>query len=275
SYEHLKVITISRHDTQDVTGKKYALKRGVEAAQYDSLLFTDADCSPASAFWIADMARPLKISKQIVTGYGKYQTHPGLLNAFIRWETMHTFLQYGTYARTAKPYMAVGRNLLCDKGLWHSAAQSPIWGVLPSGDDDLLMQTQATAQNTAVVAQPSAFTISEPKRNWHEWVKQKQRHMSTGKYYRADIKALLGTYACSHAAMWLLFFILVPFIDLQVLAYVLLVRCLLYWLIWAYTAIMLKEKKLIILLPLLDIGWMMYNFAFSPYIIWKNKRQWK
>lgn len=275
SYEHLKVVTISRHDTQDVTGKKYALKRGVEVAQYDALLFTDADCLPVSVHWIADMAGPLKLNKLIVAGYGKYLQRPGLLNAFIRWETMHTFLQYSTYALAGKPYMAVGRNLLCDKALWHAAEQSAIWGILPSGDDDLLMQTQATALNTAIVARPSAFTVSEPKHNWREWMKQKQRHMSTGKYYRADIKALLGTYASSHAAMWLLFAILSAFVNIQLLVYVLLVRCLLYWLIWAYTAARLKEKKLIILFPLLDIGWMMYNFAFSPYIIWKNKRQWK
>jgi glycosyltransferase involved in cell wall biosynthesis len=275
NYGHLQVVTISRYDTHDVTGKKYALKRGVAAAQYDWLLFTDADCTPASTSWLADMAAAVANNKKIAAGYGKYVQHSGLLNAFIRWETMHTFLQYSSYAMAGKPYMAVGRNLLCEKEMWHKAETSEIWNILPSGDDDLLMQTQATGQNTAIVESPRSFTVSEPKGTMKEWLKQKQRHMSTGKYYRPDIKALLSVYASSHAAMWLLFFILLAFINIKLLVYVLLVRCLLYWIIWAYMAKKLQEKKIILLFPLLDIGWMIYNFALSPYIIWKNKRQWK
>jgi len=274
TYEHLQVVTVSRYDTHDVTGKKYALKRGVEAAKYDLLLFTDADCHPATDNWVAEMTTPVDSGKRIVAGYGKYEYRPGLLNKFIRWETLHTFLQYSTYAIAGKPYMAVGRNLLCAKDVWHNAEKAEIWNILPSGDDDLLMQTQATGQNTAIVSKPAAFTFSDTKRTWAEWIKQKQRHMSTGKYYRPDIKALLSVYASSHAAMWLLFFILLALVNIRLLVYILLLRSFLYWLIWAYTAVKLREKKLVLLFPLFDLGWMIYNFAFSPYIIWKNKRQW-
>jgi hypothetical protein len=36
----------------------------------------------------------------------------------------------------------------------------------------------------------------------------------------------------------------------------------------------LQEKRLNFSFFLFDFGWLIYNFAFAPYILWKNKRQW-
>ncbi|MBV6439804.1 MAG: hypothetical protein EPGJADBJ_01457 [Saprospiraceae bacterium] len=53
-------------------GKKHALAQGIAAARFDRLLFTDADCEPASPFWLARMAAALteKPETEIVLGYG-------------------------------------------------------------------------------------------------------------------------------------------------------------------------------------------------------------
>lgn len=273
-YDQLWHVTITTDEPRDRPGKKYAMARGLEHASHQLLLMTDADCMPASDTWLAQMAAPLNAGREIVAGYGGYYAHAGLLNAFTRWETLHTFLQYSTYALAGKPYMAVGRNMACTKEVYLKAQQSPIWNELPSGDDDLLMATMANEQNTAIEANPEAFTTSEPKHSWSEWLKQKQRHLSTGKYYKGDIKRLLAVYAISQAGMWLAFFALLCF-SWQLPMLLLGLRCLVYWSIWTATARLLKEKKLVYLFPLLDIGWMLYNFALSPYIIWKNRQQWK
>jgi len=53
------------------------------------------------------------------------------------------------------------------------------------------------------------------------------------------------------------------------------IRSMAMWFVWAVAAFKLKEKSLIPWFPFFDIGWMMYNFAFSPYIVLKNKTQWK
>jgi glycosyltransferase involved in cell wall biosynthesis len=274
THGNLKIVSSSPSDERILKGKKHALSIGAAAASYDWLLLTDADCQPAGDQWLELMTAPLSQGKEIVAGYGEYEKTGGLLNAFIRWETMHSFLQYSTYALAGNPYMAVGRNMACTKSALLKAQASDIWNELPSGDDDLLVSICGNKHNVAVVSDPLAFTYTEAKATWREWAGQKQRHLSTGKYYKANIKLLLGLYGVSHAIIWAGFFILLcsPFWTMA--CALLAARCLTYWLIWMNTCMKLKEKSLVYLFPLFDIGWMIYNFAFFPYITWKNKNHW-
>ncbi|HRO42205.1 MAG TPA: glycosyltransferase [Flavipsychrobacter sp.] len=274
-FSHLWHVTIADEEERKFKGKKFALDKGVEYATHHWLLLTDADCVPATQNWIAHMVSPFEQGKDIVAGYGALKYHPGLLNTFIRWETLHTFVQYSTYALAGKPYMAVGRNLACTKEIFYKARQSDIWNELPSGDDDLLMQCCAEKDNTAIVAHRDAFTLSDAKLSWKEWIRQKQRHVSTGKYYRDEIQALLGVYAASHALSWLLFFVLIFFSGWTIVWIIMMMRCAVYWTIWQSTAFKLQDRKLLLWMPLCDIGWAIYNFVLSPYILWKNKQQWK
>ncbi len=271
-FDHLKVVNINSDAVRSFKGKKYALSVGMQAAQYEQLLLTDADCVPASDNWLALMAAPAVQGREIVAGYGGYNTAPGLLNAFVRWETLHTFLQYSTYALAGVPYMAVGRNMACTKSAMLRAMSSDVWNAVPSGDDDLLVRAVATRSNMAVVSDVRAFTYTDAKGTWSEWLGQKQRHMSTGKYYKPLPKALLGLYGISHGAMWVFFLGLVW--GCGPVAVIMAGRCLLYWSLWAVAAYRLKEQRLIYLFPCFDIGWVIYNFALLPYITLKNKQQW-
>jgi len=272
---HLKVITITPSEKAEHVGKKFALNQAVTASKHEWLLFTDADCCPASDEWLSMMAAPLASGKEIALGYGGYYARAGFLNKFIRWETMHTFLQYSTYAMAGKPYMGVGRNLACTKDAWLRATETKAWKTLASGDDDLMVSAIGTKNNTAVVFDPASFTYSEAKVTWGDWRKQKQRHLSTGKYYKWDIKMLLGIYALSHAVLWLCAIVLLFSPHFETVLLIIASRCIIYWLLWVATAQKLKEKNMVYLFPVFDIAWMMYNFAFLPYIAWKNKQQWK
>ena len=274
-FQHLRIVTVPAHEVRTLKGKKFALDKAVSAAANDWLLLTDADCTPAGSHWLSGMVRPLAEGKEIVGGYGAYHPTHSWLNAFIRWETMHTFLQFSTYARAGKPYMAVGRNISCTKDILMRAQRAPDWNLLPSGDDDMLINIAATSGNMAIVDDPEAFTYSHTKEAFSDWVTQKQRHVSTGKYYPAQTKLRLGLYGFTHAAVWF-YFIALLFTSLAMPAiYIMAVRCIMYWLLWAVTARRLKEKSLILKLPVLDIAWMLYNFTFLPYILFKNKKNWK
>ena len=273
-YDNLWHVTISAREERRFPGKKFALSRGVEHAANELLLLIDADCAPVSDRWMELMVAPLNEGKEIAAGYGKYRSKGTLLNAFTCWETLHTFLQYSTFTLVGYPYMAVGRNLACTKSILLKAQATEVWNKLPSGDDDLLISTMATKENMAIVSNNQSFTRTGSKETWGEWLSQKQRHMSTGKYYKTDVKNLLGLYAFSHMLLWLSFFAIL-FISPASLIIWMVIRCVLYWLIWSVAAIRLQEESLILLFPLFDIGWMIYNFVFSPYILLKNKTQWK
>lgn len=272
-YDHLWSVHISPETPGMFKGKKSALAEGLKYAKNNVLLLTDADCLPAGTDWLRNMVAPIAYGKQIVIGYGAYKKGPGLLNAWTRWETMHSFLQAATYALAGKPYMAVGRNMACTKDVLAKVQSSDLWNVLPSGDDDLLMALAATKDNTAVVCNEASFTTTATKETWSGWLRQKQRHMSTGKYYKTGIKLFLGTYALSHALIWLLFFVLLVIGNWKIPLLLMALRSVLYWYYMARTSRKLSEQ-LLFSLPSFDLGWMLYNFVLSPYIIFKNKKAW-
>jgi len=103
-YTRLKVVTITEHD-RFKTGKKFALTLGIKAAKNEYLLFTDADCVPASEHWIAYMAANFTRPDQIVLGYSPYKKTRNFLNAFIRFETIKTAINYFSSAVIGDVYM--------------------------------------------------------------------------------------------------------------------------------------------------------------------------
>jgi len=262
------------HVTDGGKGKKRLLRTAAFSARFERILLTDADCKPASNQWLRLMTAPLSGAREIVAGYGGYIPSAGILNAFTRCETVHTWLQYSSWGRGGIPYMAVGRNLACKKSCLLGAMAHPTWNALPSGDDDLLVSIAATKENYCVQDDPASFTLTQAKVTWREWYGQKKRHMSTGKYYQQLPKLVLGVYALSHAAGWLLFFYLLFTPAAATAAWLWAVRCVLAWLALARAARAVGEGRLILTFPVFDIGWMMYNFALLPYITWKNKTTW-
>jgi glycosyltransferase involved in cell wall biosynthesis len=283
-YNHLRIIHIPAEEIKSLPGKKYALSKGIEAATFERLLLTDADCKPSSNQWLSIMAQQ---NAGVVLGYGAYETHRGILNKFIRWETTHTCMQYASYAAMGIPYMGVGRNLSYNKSLLKDLekdlAFQEIYRHTPSGDDDLLICKIAHKENTGICLDKNAFTVSAPQLTWKTWWRQKTRHSSTGKYYPAKAKNLLGMYALSHALYWFLGLPLIISIfadpHLQAIDWMVpllfFTRLFLYWFNAVKWYRQLNEKKIFLFYPLGDLGWAIYNVLLSPYIFWKNKQAWK
>ncbi|MDX1439654.1 MAG: glycosyltransferase, partial [Rubricoccaceae bacterium] len=123
--------------------KKYALTRAINAATYDRLLFTDADCVPGRDWVgtvIAHLQRDSGHSKDILVGYGPYLRERNALNAFVRYETLLTAVQTIAAIAWKKPFMAVGRNLSYTKDLFEKIGGFAHSASSLSGDDDLFIQ---------------------------------------------------------------------------------------------------------------------------------------
>lgn len=273
-HHNLSIIHISPSEKRTLPGKKYALSKALAVTEGNFLLLTDADCQPASDAWLIQIVAPLHNGKQLVAGFGAYIANGSMLNAFICWETLHTFIQYAGYTLSGRPYMAVGRNLACTKAAMLKAQQSTAWAQLPSGDDDLLINAVADGKNMAIVATPSSITISPAKATWADWLKQKQRHVSTGKYYKTSTKLLLGLYALTHSFVWLSFLVLLLTPMWQLALVVMAVRLIINIIIQQRACRLTGQQHYILLFILADIGWMIYNFVLSPYILLKNKQRW-
>ena len=134
---------------------------------------------------------------------------PGVgLNTWSRFETVHTAIQYFSFALAGMPYMGVGRNLAFKRQAYERIGGFSAHAELPSGDDDLLVNAVATPENTAVCLHPESFMYSESKKTWCEWMRQKRRHLSTGGRYRLLHKTVLTMLSLSHTLHFFLLAVL-------------------------------------------------------------------
>ena len=253
AYSILKVVSIHEQEKYQ-HGKKFALTLGIKAAEYEQLLFTDADCKPADKKWIQSMSRPFAEGREIVIGYGAYMKEPGFLNKWIRYDTAQNALMFLSRAKKGKAYMGVGRNLAYLKSLFFKNKGFASHYHLMSGDDDLFVNETATSKNVAVDLSPSSFTFSKPKTTLGTWIWQKKRHMSTGKYYRRRDKMLIGLFFSSQSLFWfsLLAACLLK-LNTEVIVCMVSIRLAIQMLIYWRGFKKLGETDLVLFVPIFDI----------------------
>jgi glycosyltransferase involved in cell wall biosynthesis len=270
----LKIVWL-RERPEHVGGKKYALTLGIRAASYNHLLLTDADCRPASDHWIQTMMQSWNERCDFLIGYSPYQTRPGLLNSFIRYETLHTGMMYLGAAIRGYPYMGVGRNLAYQKlfflerkgfrGFWH----------VTGGDDDLFVNRHATAANTVAVIHPEAHTYSIPKPSWRAFVRQKIRHLSVGKLYKRRDKRWLGVFSATTIVVWVGWSCLVVYGEWLGATVLLLLRWIMMGLALRVTSEKLGDPITLIMLPIFDFLFVIYYISIGPTALLSKHIRWK
>lgn len=233
--------------------KKYALTLGIKKAVSKRMLFTDADCKPASNQWLLEMSTALDETTQLVLGYGAYEKQKGYLNSLIRFETLLTATQYFAYAKAGMPYMGVGRNLAYTSKLYYDNNGFMSHIQLPSGDDDLFVNETATSQNTAICYSEESFTISKPKTTYKSWIHQKRRHITTAKLYKPKHKFLLGLYYATNLLFWLLLPISFAIASWKITLCIIAFRFLVQYIVVGKSAQKLKENNLIPFIPFLEL----------------------
>ncbi len=253
AYKVLKVVSIHEQEKYQ-HGKKFALTLGIKGAEFEHLLFTDADCKPADNHWIKSMVSTLSERKELVIGYGAYMKEPGFLNKWIRFDTAQNALMFLSRAKRGKAYMGVGRNLAYLKSLFFKNKGYANHYHLMSGDDDLFVNETATSTNVSVELDPSSFTYSKPKTSLSTWIWQKKRHMSTGKYYRFRDKLLIGLFFGSQSLFWVLILV-ASFMKLstELIVFMASIRLAIQMFIYWRGFKKLGETDLVLLVPFFDI----------------------
>ncbi|HEY0680137.1 MAG TPA: glycosyltransferase [Chitinophagaceae bacterium] len=259
------------HEAKGIPGKKYPLSIGIKEAKHEIVLLTDADCVPASEYWIQKMQDGYDEGIEVVIGYGAYHKKPGLLNKLIRFETFQSALQFLSFAIAGIPYMGVGRNLSYKKGLFFKVKGFSSINHIPSGDDDLFINKVANRKNTRVIIDKDAIVLSEPKKSFREWFSQKTRHYSTARYYKPLHKFLLGLYTISQFLFYPSFVAAILIFDWRIVLGLFLVRMISYFTVYSKALKRLDETDLGGWLFLLDIWQFFYYIIFAP-ALWKKPR---
>jgi hypothetical protein len=212
-YAHLKISTVNK-DPKFTHNKKFAQFIGIKAAKNEILLFTDADCKPESDKWIAGMASHFDEKTNFVLGYGGYLRVKGLLNSYIRYDCMTIAMQYLGMAIRGIPYMGVGRNLAYRRSVFFKNKGFGSYSHIISGDDDLMVNANATSKNTCVEFGNGTHTRSVPYSGVNAWVTQKKRHLTTAPYYKFWHKILLIIEPLTRILFYASFIVMLSFIFL-------------------------------------------------------------
>lgn len=261
----IKVIAI---ETDESKGKKFALTQGILASKNEHLLFTDADCIPASKNWIQFISNSYSARVSLILGYGAYaKIKSSFLNKLIRFETLITAIQYFSYAQSGNAYMGVGRNIAYTKEKFVEAGGFEDHKHIRSGDDDLFVNQVTTSMNTGICDDPLSFTYSKPEISFTKWLSQKRRHITTSSHYKNYHKFFLGLFYLSQIAFYVLTLAALVFQEQVTLVLGLfLFRFVFWYLIMIKSAYRFKEKDLIGFGPLYEISLIFIQL----YIFLKN-----
>lgn len=273
---HIKIVNVKNNEAF-WANKKYALTLGIKASKYNHLLFTDADCMPLSKNWISEMSAQFDTDKSIVLSYGAYSKNKNsVLNKLIRFETMLTAMHYFSFAKLGLPYMGVGRNLAYTKQDFFNANGFMKHMHVRSGDDDLFINEIANTKNTAISTTKESFTISVPKNTFKEWVKQKKRHITTAKYYKPQHKIPLTLFYTTQLLFWILALVLlVTLFHWKIVLSLLIIRFIIQFVIFWFSAKKLNELDVLVYLPLLECFLIVFQLTIFISNLISKPKHWK
>ena len=159
--------------------------------------------------------------------------------------------------------MGVGRNMAYKKSLFYKNKGFASHLNIQSGDDDLFISEASSKTNTKIEIHPNSITVSEPNTSLKRWFNQKQRHISTSKYYKWRSKFILGTEVFSRGLFYIstiaLMLALPSHTTYIVVGSFIFVRYIAQITIINYAATILGERKYISSIPLFDILLPLFN----------------
>jgi len=265
---------ISFSPSKDLPGKKLALTEGIDHCSSETILLTDADCYPVSDRWASIMASKIRKGAELVLGYGPLEKTSGILNAFARYETVITAVQYFGFSLYNKAYMGVGRNMAFTKKLFKTTNGYSSHEHIPSGDDDLFVQDACKLTDVQICLDPESFMYSTAPEDLKSYIHQKKRHIATSTSYNTLHKMLLSVHPFFHLIAAVLSVVFIMLGNFKIIAFVWLIR-------WSVLMIMaylpfrrLSGIDLIKWIPLMDILLVGYYIYFGWSALDRKNASW-
>ena len=210
---------------------------------------------------------------KMVLGYSPYVQQKGLLNLFLRFETVMTAIQYFSWAMLGKPYMGVGRNMLYPRNLFQQANPYE-HNNIPYGDDDLWVQQASSITEVKANLDISSFVYSDPPQSWSEWVKQKHRHMSAGHHYDHKSWWRPGLFGFALIINWFLIPFLLLGFTLNWIAGIFLAGLFIRWITYTAWTKKLGDSDTVVWYPLLELGYALYLAGMGLFTAVVKKKSW-
>lgn len=278
NYSRLKIVPF-REDINLFKGKKYPLSIGIKSAKNDILLLADPDCMPHDLdnfSWIREVVRGYdNPSTCIVLGYCGIKHKPGLFGALQQYDNIIYSVSYLGAALMHHPFTGSGRNLSYRRKFFFEHGAFIQHYSIADGADDMFVNQNATATNTAVVLQDNSFVECEPKESFSAWHQMRRHRIATRRYYPLPLKLLMQIRPLSLILFYgsLIALFLLHVFPWQILLAILLLKWAWQIVAFSFPSRRFGQKSIFWFAPLLEIYFLIANtfLPFSP--LPKQKRR--
>ena len=176
-------------------GKKAALSTGIEKAETEWIVTTDADVRFES-LWLKKLFSVDHLSEvEMICGLvliRNSEEKSSLLSVFQEME--FDMLQATGMAALSmhQPLLNSGADLAFKKKSWQELGGYSSHSNIRSGDDTFLMFAMQERFGDVIVGNAESIVETTPSRTWHEFIHQRHRWASKGKYYKNKYVKTVG-----------------------------------------------------------------------------------
>ena len=257
------------------SGKKHALKKGIENAKGEIFLLTDADCLPEPG-WIKGIIQYFQKDVGVVVGHSPIEGK-GFINRLIQLDNISIIAVAAGGIGAGYPILSIGRNFAYRRQVYDEIGGFEKIKDFSSGDDDLLLMLvrKHTEWKINFASNPDSFVYTHPPQNIKEAINQRMRWASKGLHYTIPMTLSLVTVFSYNLFLFItisLFFVnlfqsLVPLFSF-------LIKAIGDFIIIYQAARLLNESRLIKYFPFAALVHIPYLLFFGLYGTF-GKVQWK
>jgi poly-beta-1,6-N-acetyl-D-glucosamine synthase len=254
-YPVLKIIKISAAGV----GKKKAITQGVEAAQGEIILTTDADCIPPPA-WIKGMVESFKEKTRLVIGIVKIKSDQTFFSKL-------QALEFSSVLGSGIALMGWGRATMCNGAslAFRKSAFQEVQGYdgnfeIPSGDDEFLMRKidKKYPAGIAVISQKDCVVETAPLNALDDFVQQRLRWAGKWKANDSIFAKGLAVFVLGAQINWLILIGSTIFLNSDKLLLLILLKILLEFIYLLMISNYLKQRFSILAFIALQIIYPVY-----------------
>jgi len=257
------------------SGKKHALKQGIEKAKGDIILLTDADCQPEPG-WIKVIIKYFEKDVGVVVGHSPIK-EKGFINRLVQLDNLSIFAVGAGGIGGGYPILSAGRNFAYRRQVFYEIGGFEQIKDFSSGDDDLILMLvrENTNWKISFASDPQSFVYTYPPNNLKTAIKQRMRWASKGMHY--TVPMTLSLVAVFFYNLFLFITIPLYFVNLfqsPVPIYSFIIKAIGDFIIIYHAAKLLNESHLIRYFPIAALLHIPYLLFFGLYGTF-GKVQWK
>ena len=267
SFSGLHLLEV-RQIPENYSPKKYALQQGIQIARFSHLILMDADVQVGPEY-LQTLNDYFAAGIEVLINIPKFQPGQSVLSTYLLAERL---LSWGIAAAAIghqKAFLAFGTTWGYTRRAYELAGGLTPLSHSLSGDDDLLLiRMQQAGVPTGICLRPAGWGQTRIPASLGEFIIQRRRHHSAGKFYPTAVKIGYFGFHLSNLFIWILPLFYLP------AAFLLSVKFLADLLTLGKSSRIFEESLSLKHFVIFEIGYLLHHLLIAP-LSFVGKIKWR